>query len=100
MRYELHADFEEEQELLDRGIPSWSVGKLDVSKNRQNKDNSMGKPDFEVVCSSCGAVVGSMHSNAGEPLCLICHARLLNEYLHDLRKRSDEKAVTPRVASE
>lgn len=44
----------------------------------------------EVRCASCGVLIGlSTHAEVGQ-LCLICHARMLNEKLHILKKRSDE----------
>jgi hypothetical protein len=74
-----------------------------VSSNRRNKGKSVSRiPESEVpvVCSSCGALIRATHPADGDPLCLICHARVLNEYLHNLRERSDGKRVSPRVASE
>lgn len=65
-----------------------------------NSVNRIHKSDHEVVCSECG---GHIHSSARvevEHVCLICHARMLNDYFHNLRKRSDEKRNTSRVASE
>lgn len=52
--------------------------------------------DQDVVCSWCGAVI---RSNAGadeEQMCLICHARMLNDYFQRMRKVSDERRESRR----
>ena len=43
-----------------------------------------------VSCASCGALIRSNISDEVEQLCLFCHARMLNEKFHSLKKRSDE----------
>jgi acetyl-CoA carboxylase beta subunit len=49
------------------------------------------KPAFEVVCSWCGAVIRSSTIENSEQMCLICHARMLNDYFQRLRQLGDEK---------
>jgi hypothetical protein len=73
-----------------------------LSNNRQSKPKRQGvaSSQFEIVCSWCGALIRSASQRDVEQTCLICHARLLNEYFHNLRKRSDEKREGFRAASE
>jgi len=76
---------------------------VNLSKNvRQKKttDPRATASEFEGVCSSCGAPIRSTPQADAEQMCLICHARMLNEYFHNLRKRSDGKPGTFRAASE
>ncbi|HET6861860.1 MAG TPA: hypothetical protein VFH91_02400 [Pyrinomonadaceae bacterium] len=35
---------------------------------------------FLVVCSSCRTVIRTSTTDLGERMCLICHARMLNDY--------------------
>jgi hypothetical protein len=54
---------------------------------------------YEVVCSWCGTVIRSHAHDDTERMCLICHARMLNDYFHTLKKRSDEKRHASLVTS-
>ena len=49
-----------------------------------------GESPRRVICSSCGALIRASMDGDTEQVCLICHARMLNEKFHSLRKRSDE----------
>lgn len=49
------------------------------------------EPAYDVVCSWCGAVIRSSNSETPEQMCLICHARMLNDYFQRLRQTSHEK---------
>ncbi|HKS10509.1 MAG TPA: hypothetical protein VJS13_13245 [Pyrinomonadaceae bacterium] len=49
------------------------------------------KPAYAVVCSWCGAVIRSSTSETPDRMCLICHARMLNDYFQRLRQISNEK---------
>ena len=65
-----------------------------VSRNINHQpDNQMqnSKPAFDVVCSWCGALIRSSTNETPEQMCLICHARMLNDYFRRLRQVSDEK---------
>lgn len=64
-----------------------------VSRNINNQANlqSQSKPAFDVVCSWCGAVIRSSTSETSEQMCLICHARMLNDYFQRLRQSSNVK---------
>ena len=42
------------------------------------------------MCSICGVLIRSSTHADVEQICLICHARMLNEKFHSLKKRSDE----------
>jgi hypothetical protein len=65
-----------------------------------NAEDSMGieKPDnFDVFCSSCGALFRSSATADSEQVCLICHARMLNDYFQELRRRGD--SIQPNSAA-
>ncbi|HEY0729721.1 MAG TPA: hypothetical protein VGD38_16685 [Pyrinomonadaceae bacterium] len=49
------------------------------------------KPAYEVACSWCGALIRSSSNEGPERMCLICHARMLNDYFQRLRQISGEK---------
>jgi hypothetical protein len=49
------------------------------------------KPTYDVVCSWCGTVIRSSNSETPEQMCLICHARMLNDYFRRLRQTSGDK---------
>ena len=74
-----------------------------MSSNRKNKAQSVSgipESEFQAMCSSCGVLIRSMHPDETDPLCLICHARVLNDYLHNRLERGDGKRISPRAASE
>ena len=50
-------------------------------------------PAFKVICSWCGAVIRSSTGETRGQMCLICHARMLNDYFQRLRHISDEKKL-------
>jgi len=55
-----------------------------------NAEDSKGieKPrHFAVFCSSCGALIRSSATADAEQMCLICHARMLNDYFQKIRRR-------------
>ena len=54
------------------------------------------RTDYEVVCSWCGALIRSNAVDDEEQMCLICHARMLNDYFQRLRKVSDERRTSRR----
>jgi len=72
----------------------------DHNQRDGNSVNSVTPNDTGVVCSWCGALMRSALRVELERMCLICHARMLNDYFHNLRKGSNEKRNTSRVASE
>jgi len=53
--------------------------------------NKLKKPAYDIVCSWCGALIRSSNIETGEQMCLICHARMLNDYFQRLRQLSNEK---------
>lgn len=67
---------------------------LKKNNNRGNGGNKQS--DYEVVCSWCGAVIRSDAVANEEQMCLICHARMLNDYFQRLRKVSDERRASRR----
>jgi hypothetical protein len=46
-------------------------------------------PEFDVVCSWCGALIRSDATGESERMCLICHARMLNDYFQRLKKTGE-----------
>ena len=58
---------------------------------RKKRDDLRSTATQETVtCASCGALTRLSTDADAEPLCLFCHARMLNEKFHSLKKRSDE----------
>jgi len=47
------------------------------------------KPAYEVVCAWCGALIRSSTIEHAEQMCLICHARMLNDYFQRLRQNGN-----------
>jgi hypothetical protein len=54
-------------------------------------------PEPSVNCVSCGAKIGDSASGTSETICLICHARLLNDHFQEVRggKSSNESTELP-----
>ena len=77
---------------------------MSLSKNERHKKSvradSPVEAECEVMCSHCGTLMRFNSATADAQLCVICHARLLNQYFYDVRKRSDGKRNTPHAASE
>jgi hypothetical protein len=67
-----------------------------MKKNPNNRSIDKQREDYDVVCSWCGAVIRSNAVTKEEQMCLICHARMLNDYFQRLRKVSDEKRTARR----
>ncbi|HYV83724.1 MAG TPA: hypothetical protein VE931_09430 [Pyrinomonadaceae bacterium] len=44
------------------------------------------KPKYNIICSWCGALIRSTNIELPEQMCLICHARMLNDYFQRLKK--------------
>jgi hypothetical protein len=76
----------------------WSVrkGELNNSIDLQNETRAQ-RATFEIRCSWCGALIRSSAEELPEQMCLICHARMLNDYFQRLRKTSGEKRTSRRV---
>ena len=60
--------------------------------------NRLDKARFnrDVVCSWCGAIIRSNAEETEEQMCLICHARMLNDYFQKIKKVSDERRAPRR----
>jgi len=65
-------------------------------RDDQSLHNNRAAVDFDVVCSWCGALIRSNAEIDEERMCLICHARILNDYFQRLRKVSDERRTSRR----
>jgi hypothetical protein len=51
-------------------------------------------PTFEVLCSWCGALIRKSKIKLPEQMCLICHARMLNDYFQRLNKDKSGNGFT------
>jgi hypothetical protein len=54
--------------------------------NRENIQLGMAPDDFKVTCSWCGTLIRANAEANEEQMCLICHARILNDHFQRLRK--------------
>ena len=55
-------------------------------KQENGQADETAPDSFNVICSSCGAVIRANARADTERICLICHARMLNESFQRLRK--------------
>jgi len=69
---------------------------LSSKSNRTSQNLTNARPNQDVVCSWCRAVIRSNAEETQEQMCLICHARMLNDYFQRLRKVSDERRTARR----
>jgi hypothetical protein len=76
-------------EMLERDL----FTRLSVSRNISPQTDKFEnlKPAFNVVCSWCGAVIRSSNVEAPEQMCLICHARMLNDYFQRLKHHQQKR---------
>jgi len=61
------------------------------SRDDSKASDSPAPGAFEVVCSSCGILIRSSATASSEQMCLICHARMLNDYFQELRRQTAHK---------
>lgn len=66
------------------------------TRESRNLHKERATAGFDVVCSWCGAVIRSSADADEKQMCLICHARMLNDYFQRLRKVSDERRALRR----
>jgi len=45
------------------------------------------QPVFNIICSWCGALIRTANMELPEQMCLICHARMLNDYFQRINKK-------------
>src|SRR6185295_14273124 len=65
-----------------------SVRKVPLSKRVDAQNESNVKPSaYNVICSWCGALIRSTSIELPEQMCLICHARMLNDYFQRINKK-------------
>jgi len=69
---------------------------LSSRNNRSNEGLNSARPSQNVVCSWCGAVIRSNAEENEEQMCLICHARMLNDYFQKIKRVSDERRASRR----
>jgi len=63
---------------------------LTLSKRIDPRNNNMqhSKPaTFDIICSWCGALIRRTTMELPEQMCLICHARMLNDYFQRVNKK-------------
>jgi hypothetical protein len=65
-----------------------------INRVKNGLDNI--RPNQNVVCSWCGAVIRSNAEETEEQMCLICHARMLNDYFQKVKRVSDERRASRR----
>ena len=56
------------------------------SMNRENAHLGAAPGGLNVTCSACGALIRTNAEANAEQICLICHARMLNDYFQRVRK--------------
>lgn len=64
--------------------------------NRDNTQQGVAPDSFNVTCSWCGAVIRANSDANAEQMCLICHARMLNNYFQRVRKLDGGGRLQPR----
>jgi len=69
---------------------------LSNRNNRTNENLNGARPNQTVVCSWCGAIIRSNAEENEEQMCLICHARMLNDYFQKVKRVSDERRASRR----
>src|SRR5215218_7248632 len=71
----------------------WDIGsvrKVTLSNriDPRNGDLERSKqPTFNIICSWCGALIRTANVELPEQMCLICHARMLNDYFQRINKK-------------
>jgi hypothetical protein len=68
-----------------------------ITPQKDNKPEFPKPATFQILCSWCGAVIRTTTMQKPEQMCLICHARMLNDYFQRLRKISGEKKSSRRA---
>jgi hypothetical protein len=68
---------------------SGQSGRLTLSKriDPRNRNLERSKPKYDIICSWCGALIRSTNIEMPEQMCLICHARMLNDYFQRINKK-------------
>jgi hypothetical protein len=69
---------------------------LNNKVSRTNEDLNDARPSHHVVCSWCGAIIRSNAEENEEQMCLICHARMLNDYFQKIKRVSDARRAASR----
>lgn len=69
---------------------------LNNKVSRTNEGLNNVRPGHQVVCSWCGAIIRSNAEENEEQMCLICHARMLNDYFQKIKRVSDERRASSR----
>ena len=67
-----------------------------TKKNHKFQGVERPRADYQVVCSWCGTVIRSNADATEDQMCLICHARMLNDYFQKVKRVSDERRASRR----
>ena len=65
------------------GCCNLDAGKANVSQKKERNQTDQ----FEIKCSWCGRAIRVDTVKDSEQMCLICYARMLNEYFQKVRNR-------------
>ena len=65
--------------------------KKSIDPQKEKIAQRANRATYEIRCSWCGALIRSSAEELPEQMCLICHARMLNDYFQRIRKTSGEK---------
>jgi hypothetical protein len=55
-------------------------------KQKKGQSDGTAAESLSVMCSLCGVVISANSEADIEQMCLICHARMLNDHFQRLRK--------------
>jgi hypothetical protein len=69
---------------------------LSSKSNPVNSGLYIARPNRHVVFSWCGEIIRSYAEENEEQMCLICHARMLNDYFQKVKRVSDERRAPRR----
>ena len=69
---------------------------LSNRNKRANEGLNNAHRHHNVVCTWCGAVIRSNAEENEEQMCLICYARMLNDYFQKIKRVSDERRASRR----
>jgi hypothetical protein len=73
-----------------------------LSKESINSESNLLRTtpgNFNVTCSWCGALIRANTDANAEQMCLICHARMLNDFFYRLKKADGGERLEARRRS-
>jgi len=63
-----------------------------TTKQYKSQGDHDGDHSVTGICSVCGTTINGEASPRADQVCLICHARLLNDYFQRVRRREVNSA--------